>query len=153
MEDIDPTCDAVQAGLSAAMDGGERLPDAWMRHARHCSECAAFLEAWGGGLDEMLAGHVPPPLPELCEKILLLPVEARASRTDHRFRNYLSAAAAVVVLGVCGSLLLDVRPAGSVASAEPSPADRELAAIKSDLRRGLAFLGEPTGAVKHTLAP
>lgn len=157
MENLDPICDAVQREISAAIDDGTKLPAALFRHAEHCPECTAFLEAWSGGLEAKLTSPLPPAGLELREKILAFPKRnagARVAPAAHRFRRYISAAAAVVVLGICGHMLIDVRSTGDVAvSTETSPGEKELAAIKSDFRRGLAALREPTGAVQRVLSP
>jgi hypothetical protein len=151
---MNPTCEDIQLEISSALDEGNKLPAAALDHAAHCPDCAAFLDAWTGGLHETLAGPMPPAGLVLRDEILALPAEtARVESTRHRFRGYLSAAAAAVVLGIAGYTLVDIQPSGTTAAHRPSMADKELAAIKSDFRRGLAALREPAGAVQRVLNP
>ncbi|MEK7950149.1 hypothetical protein [Luteolibacter soli] len=152
MDTLNAICDATQRDISAALDEGIKLPAAVIDHVEHCPHCAAFLDAWSGGLDEMLGAALPPAGLELREKILAMPRESvRVESTRHRFRGYLSVAAAAVVIGICGYTLIDVRPVGT--THRPSVAEREYAAIKSDFRRGLTALREPAGAIQRVLSP
>jgi hypothetical protein len=152
MDTLNPICETTQHEISAALDDGIKLPTAVLDHVEHCSECAAFLDAWSGGLEEMLAAPLPPVGPALRDKILAMPKESvRAESTRHRFRGYLSAAAAAVVLGICGYTLIDIQPVGT--THRQTRAEKELAAIKSDFRRGLAALRQPTSAVQRVLRP
>lgn len=152
METLSPICEATQHDISAALDDGIKLPAAVLDHVEHCSECAAFLDAWSGGLEGMLAAPLPPAGPALREKILAMPNESvRVESTRHRFRGYLSAAAAAVVLGICGYTLIDIRPVGT--AHRPTRGEKEYAAIKSDFRRGPAALREPASAVQRVLRP
>ena len=152
MDILNPTCDATQRDISAALDDGIKLPAAVLDHVEHCPDCAAFLDAWSGGLNDLLAAPLPSAGLALREKILAMPVETvRVESTRHRFRGYLSAAAAAVVLGVCGYTLIDINPGGT--TKRETIAERELAAIKSDFRRGLAALRQPTGAIQRILRP
>jgi hypothetical protein len=152
METLNPICEATQREISTALDDGIKLPAAVLDHVEHCSECAAFLDAWSGGLEGMLAAPLPPAGPALREKILSMPKESvRVESTRHRFRGYLSAAAAAVVLAICGYTLIDIQPVGT--THRKTRAENELAAIKSDFRRGLAALREPASAVQRVLRP
>jgi hypothetical protein len=152
MDTLNPICEATQREISAALDDGIKLPAAVLDHVEHCPDCAAFLDAWSGSLEGMLAGPLPPAGPALREKILAMPGESvRAESTRHRFRGYLSAAAVAVVLGICGYTLIDIRPEGT--TRRTTVAEKELAAIKSDFRRGLAALREPASAVQRVLRP
>ena len=149
---LNPKCDATQRDISAALDEGIKLPAAVLNHVEHCPDCAAFLDAWSGGLEGMLAAPLPPAGMELRERIHAMPVEvSRVENTRHRFRGYLSAAAAAVVLGIAGYTLIDVRPVGT--TKRTTMAEREYAAIRSDFRRGLAALREPASAVQRVLRP
>lgn len=149
---LNPKCDATQRDISAALDEGIKLPAAVLDHVEHCPDCAAFLDAWSGSLEGILAAPLPHAGPELRDKILAMPAEvARVERIRHRFRAYLSAAAAAVVLGVAGYTLIDVPPVRTTKRA--TVAKREFAAIKSDFRRGLAALREPASAVQRVLSP
>lgn len=152
MDILNPICDATQRDISAALDEGIKLPAAIVDHVEHCPDCAAFLDAWSGGLEGMLAAPLPPAGLELREKILGMPAEvSRVESTRHRFRGYLSAAAAAVVIGIAGYTLIDVRPVGT--TKRQTIAEREYAAIKSDFRRGLSALREPANAVQRVLRP
>ena len=152
MDNLNPICDATQRDISAALDEGIKLPAAVLDHVEHCPDCAAFLDAWSGGLEGMLAAPLPPAGLALRERILAMPAEvSRVENTRHRFRGYLSAAAAVVVLGVAGYTLIDVGPVGT--TRRTTVAEREYAAIKSDFRRGLSALREPANAVQRVLRP
>jgi hypothetical protein len=152
MDTLNPTCEATQREISAALDDGIKLPAAVLDHVEHCPDCAAFLDAWTGGLEGMLGAPLPPAGLTLRDKILSMPGESdRVESTRHRFRGYVSAAAAAVVIGVCGYSLIDISPHGTVK--RTTPAEREYAAIKSDFRRGLAALREPASAVQRVLSP
>ena len=151
---MNPTCDDIQLEISSALDEGNKLPAAVLDHAAHCPDCTAFLDAWTGGLDKTLAAPMPPAGLVLRDEILALPAETvRIESTRHRFRGWVSAAAAAVVLGVAGYTLVDIQPSGTSAATRPRMAERELAALKSDFRRGLAALREPAGAVQRALNP
>ena len=152
MDTLNPTCEATQCEISAALDDGLKLPAAVLDHVEHCPDCAAFLDAWTSGLEGMLAAPLPPAGPALREKILSMPGESvRVESTRHQFRGYVSAAAAAVVIGICGYTLIDIHPQGT--ADRPSRAEKEYAALKSDFRRGLAALREPAGAVQRVLRP
>ena len=152
MDTLNPTCDAIQRDISTALDEGIKLPAAVLDHVEHCPDCATFLDAWSGGLEGMLSAPMPPAGLELRERILAMPTEvSRVENTRHRFRGYLSAAAAAVVLGVAGYTLIDVRPVGT--TKRTTMAEREFVAIKADFRRGLAALREPASAVQRVLRP
>jgi len=152
MESLNPICEATQHEISAALDDGIKLSPAVLDHVEHCPECAAFLEAWTGGLEGMLAAPLPTAGPALREKILSMPKESvRVESTRYRFRGYVSAAAAAVVLAICGYTLIDINPAGTVH--RQTRAEKEYAALKSDFRRGLAALREPANAVQRVLRP
>ncbi|MCW1886600.1 hypothetical protein OKA04_17815 [Luteolibacter flavescens] len=152
MDTLTPICEATQRQISEALDTATKLPASTLDHVEQCPGCAAFLDAWSGGLDEILAGPLPPAGLELRDKILSMPAEnTRARGTRHRFRGYFSAAAAAVVLGICGYSLIDIETGGT--AVRMTPAERELAAIKSDFRRGLAALREPANALQRVLSP
>jgi len=147
-----PVCEAIQCEISAALDDGIKLPAAVLEHVDHCPDCAAFLDAWTGDVERLLAAHLPPAGPALREKILSMPEESvRAASSRHRFRGYVSATAAAVVIGICGYSLIDINPGGT--TRRTTMAEREYAAIKSDFRRGLAALREPAGAIQRALRP
>jgi hypothetical protein len=147
-------CHDIQAALSDAIDRGDPPPAPLLEHAADCQDCAAFLAAWSGDLDDVLAAPLPPAGLELRQRILALPAASRRSEgTRQRLRAIASAAAAAVVLGIAGYALIDVKPSGTAISSRPNVAERELAAIKSDLRRGLAALREPAGAIQRVLRP
>ncbi|MCW1921625.1 hypothetical protein OKA05_03615 [Luteolibacter arcticus] len=154
MDTLNPICEAAQRDISAALDDGIKLPASVLDHAEHCHDCAAFLDAWSGGLEEKLAAPLPPAGLELREKVLAMAGESvRVESSRHRLRGFVSAAAAAVVLGICGYSLIDIEPAGTSQVHKASYAEREFAALKSDFRRGLAALREPAGAVQRVLSP
>ena len=77
-------------------------------------------------------------------------------RSRQKFRGYLSAAAAAVVIGICGYSLIDIREPGTLTTANDLPKGkvatvRELVALRSDLRKGLDTLRQPVESVQRVL--
>jgi hypothetical protein len=148
MEREDSKCERVQWAISEAMDGGVEVPMEAKQHAWECGECGRFLAAWSGGRGSVLGEPVPEADEMLRARVLALPGSGSAWV---RVRGYLSAAAAVVVLGSGVYFLVEVRPTGEHAGARRAAAERELAAIRRDVREGVAALRVPAGALQRVL--
>lgn len=152
MDSLNPECESAQQALSSAMDDGTPFPAAALDHADRCGACNAFLDAWTGGLGDRLAAAPAPASPSLRSAILELPeIPSRRHTTRPRWQRFISAAAAAVVLGFFAYTLVDVHPAGTAADARHDAREKELAALKSDLRRGLVALRAPSSAVQRVI--
>lgn len=145
-------CETVQMDISNALDEGAELPADALKHAATCPECAAFVGAWTDGLNTLLASPLPPAGLELRNAVLNFPekpVQAQSKRRN--FRNFVSAAAAAIVFGLLAYTLVDVRPGSTTVVAQDTMAQKELAALKSDFRNGIAALREPASAMQRLL--
>lgn len=156
------TCESIQEEISAALDEGRKLSAATVKHATHCAECSAFLELWTGPAVGLLERPLPNAGIGLRETILALPVTVantlpaeRAMTTKRNYRSYVSAAAAALTFGILGYSLIDVQPAGPHANHEFPTGKagrlREMVALKSDFRKGVMALRQPTNAVQRVL--
>lgn len=152
METIDTVCDQTQQEISFALDESRPIPHPALEHARACPQCAVFLSAWTSGLHQCLASPLPPAGIDLRESVLALPSRPSTPGTG-RFSKVVSAVAVLLLLGIAGHLLIDIRPARTRTQAGMGLQDREIAALKSDFRRGLGALRAPSGAIRHVLAP
>jgi anti-sigma factor RsiW len=154
MQTMNPRCEAVQMEISNALDEGAPLPTDAQEHVATCPACAAFLGAWTGGIDELLSAPLPPAGLELRNAVLAYPGSVeRMDSVRRRYRGYASAVAAAVVLGLLGYALVDVRPGGTEVVEHETVAQKELAALKSDFRNGIAALRAPANAMQRVLRP
>ncbi len=154
METVNPMCEAAQQAISGALDENVALPATVLDHAEDCPACAHFLAVWTGGAAEALATRGPVAGPALRAAVLGLPQAAVASAVPTsrwpRVRRGLSAAAAVLVLGFCARLLIDVRPGETRRTDEA--AQQEMAALREDMRQAVATLRQPAGALHRLLS-
>lgn len=154
MRTINPRCEAIQMEISNALDEGAPLPADALDHAATCPDCTAFLGAWTGRIDEILSGPMPPAGLELRNEVLAYPERvSKLNSTRRRYRGYASAAAAAVMLGLLGYTLVDVRRGGTEVVKHPTAAQKEIVALKSDLRSGIAALRGPASAMQRVLRP
>ena len=155
MEPVNPTCEETQESISAALDDDRSLPAEALEHADTCAECGRFLAAWTGEAADLLAARRPGADPGLREAVLRL-AEAEAVRAEpaqrwKKARHLLSAAAAVLVLGLCARWLIDVQPADSGRSGQDE--QQEMAALRDDMRHAVATLRQPAEALQRILSP
>lgn len=170
MNTIEPLCEETQCELSFAFDEGRELPPSALAHAAQCTECSAFLNHMTATLPDLLALTLPPASIELRQRILALPHQQTAIAPTIKPKRYgISAAAAALVLGFCAYSWFDNQPTiDPVAVVAPEPTTvptpaphvsdmirsaHEIAAMKADLRRGMASLQSTSNALNQLLIP
>lgn len=170
MNTIDPLCEETQCTLSFAFDEGRELPPSALAHAAQCADCTAFLNSMTATIPDRLSSSLPPAGIELRQRILALPQQQAAAQSSIKPKRYgISAAAAALVLGFCAYSWFDNQattdPVTVVApepTAVPTPAPQvrdvirsahEIAAMKADLRRGMASLQSTSNALNQLLIP